>query len=326
MAKKLVPFRKIFGAPEDNRGHLCASFGINFILFGDFGDKMLDKPSPELDRTVRSIIGRPIGQPDGGARSEDLAYVFYGAVHTLVVVRRDPEAEAKKAAGAVDAARIMLRYLWMGYSVLAEAPRGLMELQGDYYLGYERDPKPARIRREIKNLDRAGQTFELLITEFHFSMFWESEIEHDVYHSAYEQWRMKDLAQFVKDTLAAATKTAEVLRRRVDVKRQSKISRTVGALTALTIVSVLVNIFALRRWEVENFEIPYLTGWESENLEMPPDPSRQVTNIVENFVGNLAHPITSLAYHPVTTCVLFLCFAVFIFIVLLNWEREAREP
>ncbi len=220
----MVDFHTLYGVAPDHRGHFCASFGINFILFGYFGDQLLGAPSEPLNRTVRRIIGRPISQADGAARSDDLAYVFYGAVHPLVIIRRHPEIEANKAAGAVDAARVMLRSLWMGYSVLAEAPRGLMALQRDYYLGYAHRHKAARIRREVKNLDRAGQTFELLIAEFHFSMFWESEIEYDIYHSAYEQWRMKELATFVKDSLSAAARTAEVLRRETDKKRQFRIS------------------------------------------------------------------------------------------------------
>jgi hypothetical protein len=296
----MVDFHKIFGVPQDNQGHSCASFGINFILFGYFGDQLLGPPSEALSGTVRRIIGRPISQVDGAARSDDLAYVFYGALHPLVIIRRHPEKQPKEAAGAVDAARVMLRSLWMGYSVLAEAPRGLMALQADYYLGYAHRHKAARVRREVKNLDRAGQTFELLIAEFHFSMFWESEIEYDIYHSAYEQWRMKELAEFVKDSLAAAAKTAEVLRREIDRKRQFWISVTLAFFTTFTLFGVFGNLFSLSRQEWDNFQ-------------MPSHPF-----IVENMQNYFS-------YHPVIIGVFSACVLFFILILWLNIERAARD-
>src|SRR5260370_36123252 len=99
-----------------------------------------------------------------------------------------------------------------------------MALQSRYHLAYVPTVREEpRVRRTVKDLDVAGQIFDLLIAEFHFSMFWESEIEYDIYHPAYEQWRMKELAQFVKDNLAAAAKTAEVLRRGIEVQRHRRI-------------------------------------------------------------------------------------------------------
>ncbi len=288
---RIVPFYEIFGARKDNRGHLAASFGINFILFGDLGAHILGPPSPELKRTVTRLIGRPIGSDDGGARSEDLAYVLYGAVHTLVIIRRHPD--TKEAAGAVEAVRVMLRSLWMGYSVLAEAPRGLMELQGDYYLGYKRRHGAVHVRREVEKLDRAGQTFELLIAEFHFSMFWESEIEYDIYHAAYEQWRMKELAEFVKDSLKGAAKTAEILQRTLDKKRQRNISILLGVLATLTIIGATANIFSLSKAEWDNFQYHRPSFLDFDEYRM---------------------------YHPLVISVLALCGFFGFIIFLLNQE------
>ena len=61
----MVDFHTLYGVAPDHRGHFCASFGINFILFGYFGDQLLGAPSEPLNRTVRRIIGRPISQADG---------------------------------------------------------------------------------------------------------------------------------------------------------------------------------------------------------------------------------------------------------------------
>ena len=162
-------------------------------------------------------------------------------------------------------------------------------------------PQGGPNRREVKNLDRAGQTFELLIAEFHFSMFCKSEIEYDIYHSAYEQWRMKELATFVKDSLSAAARTAEVLRRETDKKRQFRISVTLGALTTLTIIGATANIFSLSRSEWENLEIAY-------------HPFRHV----ENMEGYLE-------YHPITILVFLICLVIFIVICCLNLERVASD-
>src|SRR5260370_5800002 len=133
-----------------------------------------------------------------------------------------------------------------------------MALQSRYHLAYVPTVREEpRIRATVKDLDVAGQIFDLLIAEFHFSMFWESEIEYDIYHSAYEQWRMAELAKFVKDTLAAAARTADVLRRKIDVRRQFRISVTLGALTTLTLIGAVANLFNLSRQEWDNFEMPY---------------------------------------------------------------------
>ena len=190
----------------------------------------------------------------------------------------------------------MLRSLWMGYSVLAEAPRGLMELQGDYYLGYERRHGAVLVRREVEKLDRAGQTFELLIAEFHFSMFWEFEIEYDIYHLAYQQWRMKELAEFVKDSLKGAAKTAEILQRMLDKKRQRNISIMLGVLATLTIIGATANIFSLSRAEWDNFQYHHPPFLDFDNL------------------------LEYLIYHPLVISVFALCGFFVIYIFFLNQE------
>ena len=149
-----MPIGRIFGHDQaktgrqgrqsrSGRGHVYASFGINFILFGDHElGTARTHGLPELTSIVEGILGgRPIGDfsrkttlEDYGARSDFLDYVFYGAVHTLVIVRSSPSTE--EAAATVAAARSLLRYLWIGYGILADASRGLMALQGEYYLGY----------------------------------------------------------------------------------------------------------------------------------------------------------------------------------------------
>ncbi len=131
-------------------------------------------------------------------------------------------------------------------------------------------------------------------------MFWESEIEYDIYHSAYEQWRMKELAEFVKDSLAAAAKTAEVLRREIDRKRQFWISVTLAFFTTFTLFGVFGNLFSLSRQEWDNFQ-------------MPSHPF-----IVENMQNYFS-------YHPVIIGVFSACVLFFILILWLNIERAARD-
>jgi hypothetical protein len=253
----MLPIKRIFGLhqPKVRRGHLCASFGINFILFcrgrPEFG-------ADPLNRLFEAFLGgRPIGDADSKARSEHLAYVFYGAVHTLVIVRGTPQ--TPETSGVVEAARALLRYLWMGYGVLAEASRGLMALQAAYYIGYATPSlrQEQRVNGMIRDLEVAGQIFDLLIAEFHFSMFWESEIEYDIYHPAYAQWRMPELATFVRDNLAALARTADALRRSLEVRRQRLIGVLLGAIATLGIIGAVNSLFSFSHWKLLFLKLDY---------------------------------------------------------------------
>jgi hypothetical protein len=282
----MVPIGRIFGHDQSKisrqgrqswsgRGHVCASFGINFILFGDHKlGTARTHGLPELMSIVERILGgRPIGDfsrettlEDYGARSDFLDYVFYGAVHTLVIVRSSPSTE--EAAATVAAARSLLRYLWIGYGILADASRGLMALQGEYYLGYPSLVlrRESLIRGMVKDLEVAGQISQLLIAEFHFSMFWESEIEYDIYHPAYEKWRMPELAKFVDDNLTAVAKTADVLRLRIEGRRQRGISWLLGSITALTIITAVNDFFIFSEWKLSFLHVDYPLHEEWKDL------------------------------------------------------------
>src|SRR5205823_6236895 len=151
-------------------------FGINFFL---------REESVDISTAFTTVVGgQPIDKENGsesnkgnGAesnmRSDLLAGVYYGAVHTMVIVQSNLKSE--EAYATADAARALLRYLWMGYGILSEASRRLLTLQADRYLGDTssllRQESPAQM---VQNLEVAAQLSHLLISEFHFSMFWES--------------------------------------------------------------------------------------------------------------------------------------------------------
>jgi hypothetical protein len=97
-------------------------------------------------------------------------------------------------------------------------------------------------------------------------MFWESEIEYDIYHPAYEKWRMPELAKFVDDNLTAVAKTADVLRLRIEGRRQRGISWLLGSITALTIITAVNDFFIFSEWKLSFLRVDYPLHEEWKDL------------------------------------------------------------
>jgi hypothetical protein len=255
----IIPIGKIFGlhraknGDQAGVGHVCASFGLNFFLFVEPVDEWPNETDlpPPFRTTVRGVLGGKTidwTQVNYGARSANLAAIYFGAVHTLSIIAGGGAQDDTAATEA--ATRSLLRYLWVGYGILTEASRGLMALQGEYFLGY-RLPRLRRVKSiqmMIRSLEVARQIAQVLISEFHFSMFWESEIEYDIYHSGYHQWRMPELFAFVQENLDSVVKTSEVLRRGIEDRRQRWMTRLLAGIAALTLITTVKDFFEFSTW------------------------------------------------------------------------------
>jgi hypothetical protein len=244
----MLPISDIFSlssALAGQPGHISPSYGINFVIF--------DGLSQETSLTILSIAEAVLGGPPINKENKDtfipsingLRCVFYGSVHTLIVVQPTPD--DTNAYLIVNAARSLFRYLWMGYGILTEASRGLLVLQSKNYLRdatrtFQDEPK---VREMINNIEIAAQISHLLISEFHFSMFWESEIEYEVYHRAYTLWRLTDLFAFIKDNLTAVAATALILYQSIERQRQRWIALTLGAISILSVVNATNSFMSL---------------------------------------------------------------------------------
>lgn len=229
------------GIRKGVKGHICNCYGINYVFVAERPEDLLSQCLKSLQEDISLGLGVEGDGNVATSASDSFCSVSYGAIHTLTLVRRSNPREAQKV---VEATRALLRYLWMGYGTLTEAARGLLILQRENYLGDERRrPDEEDVLLTISKIDKAGQIAHQLVAEFHFSMFWESELEYEIYHRAYDLWKLKDLFSYVDENLKAAAKTAGVLQDRIKKAKENRREQTQRELTAIALAISFITFY-----------------------------------------------------------------------------------
>ena len=186
------------------------------------------------------------------ATSSYLSHVFFGALNIVVVVRGPPESD--RAVAALQAARHLVRYIWIYYSTLSETSRGLISKQIELGLGYPTGGRRGKtLSEEITALQQADQLAHILIGEFHADTFWDTEIEQDIYARGFKVWGLEGVIKSFRENLSALTQTEQALYRRSEGRKQRRNNQFLAGITALAIISTINEFFTLGAWEGNDY-------------------------------------------------------------------------
>ena len=249
--------RSILTPASSEEAIISQSLGIDFVLYSNGKE---EECANSMDGIIRNLLsGPPVKNPDNEPSTIDenkvtspyLSYVFFGSLNIVVVVRGNPT--SREATAALQATRHLVRYIWLYYSTLSEASRGLISKQIALGLGYPTgEPRRKTLSEEIVNLQQADQLAHILIGEFHADTFWDTEIEQDIYARGFKIWGLERVISSFRENLSAVTQTEQALYRRAEGRKRQRNNQLLGALTGLVIISAINEFFNLGHWENQN--------------------------------------------------------------------------